>query len=546
MGRASPNHTRPRIGSPTHPAHVVTWWAVAGSMGGRVDGELRLADLFAALSVATDLGMGQEPEKAIRACLIATELARASGLPEPAVRDVYYTSMLQHLGCTASMHELVDLFAEDRDVLVHAERTDEADLRGLVTMLALAGRGTGLGRGRYVARMLAAGSGGSREMMRATCETGARMAARLHLGAGVEAALAESTEIWDGSSGAYRHRGDDIPLPTRFSLVATQAVIYDRLGGPDAALGIVRDRSGHWFDPQIAAVFTRIGGDLLRRLRDTDVWAEVLDVEPEPVRRAPTTQLDEIALVFAEMVDLKSTYTLGHSSGVAELAVAAAQDLGLGSERVACLRRAALLHDLGRIAISGSIWEQPRALRATEWEQVRLHPYQTERILRRSTALVEPAQIAGMHHERQDGSGYHHGASGASIPAEARLLAAADAFQAMTQDRPHRPAMRPDQAAAQLETEAAAGRLESECVTAVLAAAGQESSSPRAWPADLTDREVEVIRLLASGSTNRQIAATLVISPRTAEHHVQHIYAKIGGSTRASAALFAMERGLLR
>lgn len=514
--------------------------------GGEMDNELRLAELFAALSVATDLGMGHEPEKAIRSCLIATELARASGLPEPGVRDVYYTSMLQHLGCTASMHELVNLFAEDRDVLVHAEHTDDTNLRGVVTLLALAGRGTGLSRGRYVARMLAAGSGGSRAMMRATCETGTRMAERLHLGAGVEAALADSTEVWDGSGGAYRYRGEDISLPARLSLVATQAVIYDRLGGPDAAVEIVRDRSGHWFDPQIAAVFARVGGDLLRRLRDTDVWAEVLDVEPRPVRRAPTTQLDEIAAVFADMVDLKSPYTLGHSSGVAELAVAAAQGLGFGSDRVACLRRAALLHDLGRVAVSGSVWEQPRALRAIEWEQVRLHPYQTERILRRSMALLEPAYIAGMHHERQDGSGYHHSASGASIPAEARLLAAADAFQAMTQDRPHRPALRPDQAAAQLETEAVAGRLESECVAAVLAAAGQESSSARSWPADLTDREVDVIRLLASGSTNRQIAAKLVISPRTAEHHVQHIYAKVGGSTRASAALFAMEHGLLR
>lgn len=510
-----------------------------------MDDDLRLAELFAALSVATDLGMGQEPEKAIRSCLVATELARACELPEPAVRDAYYTSMLQHLGCTASMHELVTLFGDDRSVLVHAEHTDDTTLRGAWTLLGLAGRGAGLRRGGYVARMLAAGPDGGRTIVRATCEVGARMAQRLHLGVGVQTALADIGEFWDGS-GVNAQAGDEIGLAARLSLVATQAVIYDRLGGPDAAAAMVRERSGHWFDPEVAQVFLQVGPALLRRLEDADVWAEVLDVEPEPVRRSPTSQLDVVAEVFADMVDLKSPFTLGHSSGVAELAVAAASRVGLDEVRTTHLRRGALLHDLGRVAISGSVWEQPRGLRVAEWEQVRLHPYQTERILRRSRSLEEPARIAGMHHERQDGSGYHHGASGATIPIEARLLAAADAFQAMTQARPHRAALPADQAAALLEAEARSGRLEGECVAAILAAAGQEASTPPSWPAGLTEREVEVLRLLAAGATNRRIGSQLGISPRTAEHHVQHIYDKIGGSTRAAAALFAMEHGLVR
>jgi HD-GYP domain-containing protein (c-di-GMP phosphodiesterase class II) len=510
-----------------------------------VDDDLRLAELFAALSVATDLGMGQEPEKAIRSCLVATELARACELPEPVVRDAYYTSMLQHLGCTASMHELVTFFGDDRSVLVHAEHTDDTTLRGALTLLGLAGRGTGLRRGAHLARMLAAGPEGGKMMVRASCEVGARMAQRLHLGAGVEAALADNGEFWDGS-GVQGQAGDEIAVAARLSLVATQAVIYDRLGGPEAAAAMARERSGHWFDPEITQTFLRVGPALLERLEDADVWAEVLDVEPEPVRLAPTSQLDVVAQVFADMVDLKSPFTLGHSSGVCELAVAAAARAGLDEVRTAQLRRGALLHDLGRVAISGSVWEQPRALRVAEWEQVRLHPYQTERILCRSTALEEPARIAGMHHERQDGSGYHHGASGAMIPVEARLLAAADAFQAMTQARPHRDALAPDRAAAQLEAEARSGRLEGECVGAVLAAAGHRSRARRSWPAGLTDREVEVLRLLASGATNRRIASQLGISPRTAEHHVQHIYGKIGGSTRAAAALFAMEHDLVR
>jgi len=176
-----------------------------------------------------------------------------------------------------------------------------------------------------------------------------------------------------------------------------------------------------------------------------------------------------------------------------------------------------------------------------------MHPYHTERILVRSAALEPLARLAGMHHERRDGSGYHHRAAGAEIPAGARLLAAADAYQAMTQDRPHRPALAPEVAARELEAATGAGRFDPECARAVIEAGGQRPSRSRGvWPAGLSDREVEVLRLVAGGLSNRQIAATLVISPRTAEHHVQHVYTKIGVSTRAAAAMFAMQHGLLR
>jgi response regulator RpfG family c-di-GMP phosphodiesterase/DNA-binding CsgD family transcriptional regulator len=509
--------------------------------------DVRLADLLAALSVATDLGMGHEPEKAIRSCLLATELARAADLPEPQVRDVYYASMLTHLGCTAPSHELTYTVGDDVGFLTRAERTDDATLRGSVELLGLVGRGTGSRRPRHLLRMLAAGPEGGTTVMRATCEVGTRMAERLDLGTGVRAALHDSTETWDGSSGAYGTTGEDIALPARYALLSTQAVIFDRLGGPDAAVEVVRQRAGHWFDPLLAERFLRVGPDLLRRMTDVDVWSEVLEVEPHPVRRIAPSQLEEVARVFGDMADLKSPFTLGHSTGVANVAVGAAERLGLGADRVALLRHAALLHDLGRVSVSGAVWEQPRSLTATQWEQVRLHPYHTERILARSRALAELAQIAGMHHERQDGSGYHHGVAGAAIPVEARVLAAADAFQAMTQDRPFRAAMPPDEAAKHLDADAAAGALDVEAARAVIEAAGQEPAQRRgAWPAGLTDREVEALRLLATGSSNRAIAEQLVISRRTAEHHVQHIYTKIGASTRAAAAVFAMEHGLVR
>jgi DNA-binding CsgD family transcriptional regulator len=208
---------------------------------------------------------------------------------------------------------------------------------------------------------------------------------------------------------------------------------------------------------------------------------------------------------------------------------------------------AALLHDLGRTGVGTGVWEKRGRLSSTEWEQVRLHPYHTERILARSRALEPLARVAAMHHERQDGSGYHRGASAAETPVVARLLGAADAFQAMTQPRPHRPALGADEAAAVLAEQGREGLFDPECVGAVLEAAGRSRPSARGvWPSGLSDREVEVLRLVAAGSSNREVAEALVISHRTAEHHVQHIYGKIGVSTRAAAAMFAMQHGLLR
>jgi hypothetical protein len=208
------------------------------------DDDLRLADLLAALSVTTDLGMGQEPEKAARGCLVATGLARAMDLPEAEVRDVFWTTLLQHVGCTAPAHETSYLFGDDLTVAVQAERTDSASLRETLALLATVGRGTGVDRPRHLARMIAAGKDGSRAIARAVCEVGDLMAERLALGAGVRLGLRHSVERWDGKGDAYRLAGDDIALPARVSVVATQAVIFDRLGGPDAAVEMARRRAG--------------------------------------------------------------------------------------------------------------------------------------------------------------------------------------------------------------------------------------------------------------------------------------------------------------
>jgi HD-GYP domain-containing protein (c-di-GMP phosphodiesterase class II)/DNA-binding CsgD family transcriptional regulator len=514
---------------------------------GMLSDRVRLADLLAAVSVATDLGMGQEPEKAIRACLVATALARQMGTPEAEVCDVYYTALLRHLGCTATAHEEAWLGGDELASRPAAERADFGNPREALGLLLLMGRGAGVDRVRYLARSLRAGKEGDQAILTAVCEVGARLAERLHLGAGVRDGLYQAFERWDGKGTPQGQATEGICLPARLAEVGHQVVIFDRLGGPEAALAMVRRRSGGWFDPGAAEAFARFGTGILEEIGSRDVWEAVLEAEPAPQRTIGTEGLDGLARALADMVDLKSPYLLGHSSEVAVLSERVAVALGFDPEVVADLRRAALLHDLGRVAVSNAIWEKPAALSTTERERVRLHPYQTERILARSRVLAPLARTAGMHHERQDGSGYHRGAAGAQVPAAARVLAAADAFQAMTRDRPHRPGLAPEAASAALVEEARLGRLDPECVRAVVEAAGQPAPKVRTgWPASLSDREVEVLRLVARGLSNRAIAERLYISPRTAEHHVQHLYTKIGASTRAAAAMFAMEHGLLR
>jgi HD-GYP domain-containing protein (c-di-GMP phosphodiesterase class II) len=204
------------------------------------------------------------------------------------------------------------------------------------------------------------------------------------------------------------------------------------------------------------------------------------------------------------------------------------------------------VHDVGRVGVASGIWDHPAPLSADQWERVRLHSYLGERVLDRCDLLAPYAELAGRHHERADGSGYHRGLAGDQLSLGARLLAAADAYHAMIEDRPHRPALTPPDAASQLLDEVDAGRLGRVEVDAVLAAAGQATRPPQITrPAGLTEREVDVLRLIARGQANKQVAAALGISAKTVGHHIEHIYAKAGVTTRAGATLFAMEHGLL-
>ena len=274
-------------------------------------------------------------------------------------------------------------------------------------------------------------------------------------------------------------------------------------------------------------------------------WDAVIEAEPALAVVLSGERFDAALLAIATFVDLKSPYTLGHARAVSDLAVQAGARLDASESAVRTLRRAGLVHGLGRLGVSNSIWDKRGPLGAGERERVRFHPYLTERMLCQSPALAPLGAIAVQHREQLDGSGYPRGLAGPAISRPARILGAADAYQAMREPRPHRPPRSADEAAAALRADVKAGRRDAEAVEAVLGAAGHRVARRREGPAGLTPREVEVLTLLAQGMSNKETARRLVISPKTVANHIEHIYAKIGASTRATASLFAMQHGLL-
>jgi DNA-binding CsgD family transcriptional regulator len=330
----------------------------------------------------------------------------------------------------------------------------------------------------------------------------------------------------------------------RIVQLAVDAALQFVLGGEERVVRLARDRAGHAFDPELAACLVDQIGEILAWDEYASVWEETLAREVGPPLLLRGEEVDRALAAVGNFADLISPYLAGHSAAVAELAAAAARRCRIDEPGVEALRRAALVHDLGRVAVDVRIWQKAGPLNADEWEQVRLHPYYTERVLARSAFLTALAPVAGAHHERLDGSGYHRGAAGAELTLPARVLAAADAYRAMTEPRPYREPLSAEQAADDLAREASAGRLDADAVTAVVDAAGQHV--PRLErPAGLTEREAMVVGMLARGLQTKQVAAALGISTKTADRHIQNAYRKIGVSSRAAATLFAMEHGLM-
>lgn len=504
-----------------------------------------MTDLVAAISLAIDLGTGQPIEHALRTCRLSMAVADELGLDSGTAADVHYVALLRFLGCTADVPETAQLAGGDNLAFLSAMApvamggTGEA----LGTLVRSVGRGRSpVRRTRLVVGALGDPNGAARSLS-AHCEVGARLACRLGLGDGVVGALAHAYERWDGRGIPDGLAGDAIPIAVRIVMVARDAVLWQRLAGTDAAVEVLARRRGRAYDPAVVDAVRAVG---VAEAGEGPVWDDVLAAEPEPVRRVGAVALDRALAAVGDFADLRSSWTRGRSSRVAELAREAGRACGLPAADVAILRRAALVADLGAVGVPAGVWEILGPLGVEATEQVRLHPYLSERVLGRCTGLRPVAVLAGSHHERLDGSGYHRGSTGAQLPSPARLLAAADVWAALGEDRAHRPTRLPGEARDAIWAEVTAGRLDGTAVDAVLASDGQAGDRRhRPRPAGLSEREVEVLALIARGSTNREVAARLSISPKTVGRHVEHIYAKIGVTTRPGAALFAMEHRLL-
>lgn len=507
---------------------------------------VRLAELVGALSLAVDLGLGQPMGHVARSCAVAGRLGERIDLDRVERGSLFYVTLLGWVGCIADSYEAAAWFGDDIRYRAEVYDLDMKPLPFLGYLLRRAGAGRPVPQ-RMLKRgaVLVTGARGVQEALRAHCQVTTNVARRLGLGPEVCEPLQHIFARWDGKGLPAGVRGGEIALPVRLWHLADVAEVHYRRGGVAAAVDVARSRSGSQFDPELVGVFCAHVEELFDGLVEDTSWEDM--IATEPTLRPPLTeeQLDTALESVGDWVDIKSPYFGGHSRGVAELAAAAARTAGLAEPERRRLRRAGLVHDLGRTGVPNTIWDKPGSLSAAETERVRLHSYYTERMLARPAALAEIGGIAGLAHERLDGSGYHRGLTAASIPMAGRILAAADCYHTKLEARPHRQALPAAQAAQELRQQARAGRLDPAAVDAVLAAAGHQSRRRLAGPAGLTARELEVLLLLARGASNRQIARALGITPKTAGNHIERIYAKAGITTRAAATLFAMEHGLL-
>jgi HD-GYP domain-containing protein (c-di-GMP phosphodiesterase class II) len=508
---------------------------------------LRLAELMTSLSLAIDLGTGQPMEWVSRCCLLGVRLAETLGMNEAERREVYYLTLLRHLGCTSNSTMDADVFGDEL-IIAELMTADFGNMPQLMRlMLGVIGKGQPpLQRARTLVRAFYLVPQLAGDVHNGHCEVAAQLSNTLGFDDSIQSALWQIYERWDGRGTPNHLKGEGLLPAIRVIHLAQDAATFYVMGGVDAAVEMARERSGGAYDPDMVEIFCQHAADLLACLDIESMWDSVLAAEPGDPRWLSDEQTDLALQAAADFVDLKVPHTRGHSRAVAKLVETAARQYGLPENEVRALRRAALVHDLGRVGVTANLWIKTGTLTESDWERVRLHPYYTERIFARSARLANVAALAATHHERLDGSGYYRGLSGGQLSPSARLLAAANTYCALIEPRPHRPQHTPEEAMQVLKQKAREGLFDTNAVNAVLSAAGHRVQHVRQSPAsDLSERELEVLGLLARGNSNKQIGGKLSITEKTVEHHVTHIYNKIGVSTRAGATLYAMQNHLI-
>jgi HD-GYP domain-containing protein (c-di-GMP phosphodiesterase class II) len=508
--------------------------------------EIRTAELMAALSIATDLGMGQPLEFAMRSCIASVRFGEKLGFNDDELQIIYYQALLRYIGCNAETHFIAAIFGDElafRKNIIHADATSTDFMRQTIQALRVANSNASpLGMLQSIASGLIEANRYTEEYFIGHCEVAERLAKRLHLESQVVQSIKQVYARWDGK-GVPKLKGEEISQSMLAVSLMQDALFIYQLNGIDSAIEVIKKRKGKMYAPKQVEVFCKHATELLKE--ENTNWETVLNIEPNKKQMLTESQFNSACEAIADFTDIKSPFLLGHSIGVARVAVSAAKQAGLTESTVTELRRAALLHDIGRVGVSAGIWGKQNPLTESDWEKIRLHPYYTERVLARSEKLFTISKIASMHHERLDGSGYHRGANSTMMNLSMRILAAADMYQALLENRPHRAALQVDSASVKLLAEAQANRLDKDAVNFVLASQGQVVAMRKDFPAGLSEREVAVLKLIARGQTIKQMAEQLTIAPKTVDSHIQHIYQKINVNTRASATLYAMENDLL-
>jgi len=517
-----------------------------------MDAPLRLAEFVATLALAQDNAFGQPLESQLRSCLLASWTCEAAGFDEQTCADAYWVALLRYVGCTGHAHEVATVFGDEIGIrartLVH-DAADPSEVMGDVVAFATAGR-SDEERDEIIRTLQETAHAWAVQNFTAGCEVADMLVARLDFGPGVREALACTFERWNGNGFPAHVAGEAIPIAMRVVHLSHDMEAIARIFSVDRAMQAAAERSGRTYDPALADLFADQGRGWLERLGTLEPWDAVLALEPPPHRTLEGDDLDRALTVAADFIDMKSPYMGGHSRRCAQLATDAARLLGHPQDTVAALGHAALVHDFGTTSISNAILDKPGPLTRAEFDRVERHTLLTDQMLRRSPALARFTKVASSHHEKCDGSGYHTHARADTADAAACLLAVTEIYVGLTTARADRPPFSDDEAAAELRRLESAGVLEPRAVRAVLVAAGHGEPAGRARkrpqnPGGLSRREVDVLQLAARGLTTREIGDRLVISPKTADRHLQNIYNKISVSTRAAAALWAMQHQLV-
>lgn len=416
-------------------------------MDAKATSTISLSEIVSALSYALDISEGHPTGHCVRACWIGYHIGREAGLPDAKLTDLYYTILLKDVGCSSNAARICQLYLADDLALKHDfKRVDDSLPQILGFILSRTGLKAGLAE-RFRALLNIAVNGGTiaAELFQARCQTGAEIVRRMRFPEDVAQGVLQLDEHWNGVGKPDGRKGEAISVHARVALLAQIADVFYSSGGSKAALAELRRRSGTWFDPALVAACERAASaqpDFWTMLDSPELGLAVAGLLPTEERQAVDDDyLDDIAEAFARVVDAKSPYTSGHSSRVALFTDMIAEQLGLAPDRRRRLKRAALLHDIGKLGVSNQILDKPGKLDPDEWAAVRHHPVLGETILSRIDAFSELARIAGAHHERLDGRGYPRGLTGDAIDLDTRIVAAADVFDALTADRPYRPAM---------------------------------------------------------------------------------------------------------